>query len=1215
MVGRASTTSRGNFAFGAAAHGTRSGPLAPVDLMIGPDSRNSSYDNLAAAAAAHTPHSSIPTPYTSTPPRFPSAAASPYPLSSSPHMASSPAIPRPSGSMPRLSASLTAYPAFRTGGAMPRVQSSGELTAAAAQAAGVADRIPEEGMGAGDGGTGSASPGVTVLPGVAGIPGPEEAVSGGVGAGRAGTAVAGPAVAGQAVASPPHRMGGRPGTPSHGLDPGRMHEPLGPAAAVSLAAEAEAAAAMAAAASAVPSVAAAAAAAAAAAVPQPVPVEPSRVDPSPTPPPAPAAQQRMQRLLIVANRLPVRASLQPDGTWALELSAGGLVSALLGVKQNFETCWIGWPGLYLHSPADQQQLHDALQAKGCVPVFLDENTMNAYYNGYCNNVLWPLLHYIGLPQEDRLSATRSIQAQYGAYRSANHSFADVVMAQYRQGDIVWVHDYHLMLLPQYLKARSPNMKVGWFLHTPFPSSEFFRALPLREEILQAVLAADLIGFHTYDYGRHFVSACARILGLEGTPEGVEDHGRLTRVAAFPIGIDPERFISALESNVVKTHIAELRARFSGRKVMLGVDRLDMIKGIPQKLIAFEKFLEEHPDWRDKVLLVQIAVPSRTDVPEWAAQSLGAGALLVNPWNITDMSSAIEDALTMGEEERVDRHRYNFLHVTTHTAQAWADTFVSELNDTVVEAQLRTLHIPPLLPVAQCVDRFHQCRNRLLILGYNGTLTAQVEPHRRRTPDQIKEMKVRLHPIMPAVLRRLSSDPANTVVIMSGSERAVLDEAFSEYDVWLAAENGMFMRHTRGEWMTTMPEHLNMDWLDSVQLVFEYFTERTPRSYVEERETSLVWNYKYADVEFGRVQARDMLQHLWTGPISNTAVDVVQVWLVAVQVWLVAVQVWLVAVQVWLVAVQVWLVAVQARDMLQHLWTGADFQHGRGCGAVEVRPVGVSKGAAMERVLGEIVHQKPLPCPFDFVMTVGHFLSRDEDIYQFFEPDLPHDNNMPPGMDAYQQGMDGTMGPMDGNCGVSMDGNMVTMGHASLDGAAMDQVTRDHITALEHADSYLPEYYTSSSPTTTFDTSTTATSTLTAPHDRSNPPPDTKPPPGLPPAPPPSVPGPDSLGSAPLPIHSGTTGVSDESGFSTQESSSMLPTVLDSEEDGHGEEISHRSSGEYCPIVDLNADSYFSCAVGRKRSLARYSLATTDDVVTMLKAISDSYGLGPGFRTA
>ncbi|CAI7915620.1 unnamed protein product, partial [Closterium sp. NIES-53] len=123
-------------------------------------------------------------------------------------------------------------------------------------------------------------------------------------------------------------------------------------------------------------------------------------------------------------------------------------------------------------------------------------------------------------------------------------------------------------------------------------------------------------FHTYDYGRHFVSACARILGLEGTPEGVEDHGRLTRVAAFPIGIDPERFISALESNVVKTHIAELRARFSGRKVMLGVDRLDMIKGIPQKLIAFEKFLEEHPDWRDKVLLVQIAVPSRTDVPEY-----------------------------------------------------------------------------------------------------------------------------------------------------------------------------------------------------------------------------------------------------------------------------------------------------------------------------------------------------------------------------------------------------------------------------------------------------------------------------------------------------------------------------------------------------------------------------------------------------------------------
>jgi glycosyltransferase involved in cell wall biosynthesis len=141
-------------------------------------------------------------------------------------------------------------------------------------------------------------------------------------------------------------------------------------------------------------------------------------------------------------------------------------------------------------------------------------------------------------------------------------------------------------------------------------------LPVREEVLRAVLRADLIGFHTYDYARHFISSCTRILGLEGTPEGVEDNGALTRIAAFPIGIDPERFTAALDAPAVQGHVAKLLHRYAGRKVMLGVDRLDVIKGIPQKLLAFEKFLQEHPEWRDRVLLVQIAVPSRTDVPEY-----------------------------------------------------------------------------------------------------------------------------------------------------------------------------------------------------------------------------------------------------------------------------------------------------------------------------------------------------------------------------------------------------------------------------------------------------------------------------------------------------------------------------------------------------------------------------------------------------------------------
>ncbi|KAF8413647.1 hypothetical protein HHK36_001639 [Tetracentron sinense] len=338
-----------------------------------------------------------------------------------------------------------------------------------------------------------------------------------------------------------------------------------------------------------------------------------------------------QRLLVVANRLPVSAVRRGEDSWSLEISGGGLVTALLGFSaafyssnlliylyggvKEFEAKWIGWAGVNVPDKIGQRALTIALAEKRCIPVFLDEEIVHQYYNGYCNNILWPLFHYLGLPQEDRLATTRSFQSQFDAYKKANQMFADVVNKHYEEGDVVWCHDYHLMFLPKCLKEYNYTMKVGWFLHTPFPSSEIHRTLPSRSELLRSVLAADLVGFHTYDYARHFVSACTRILGLEGTPEGVEDQGKLTRVAAFPIGIDSDRFIRALKLPQVQDHIKVLKEMFAGRKVMLGVDRLDMIKGIPQKILAFEKFLEENPNWRDKVVLLQIAVPTRTDVPE------------------------------------------------------------------------------------------------------------------------------------------------------------------------------------------------------------------------------------------------------------------------------------------------------------------------------------------------------------------------------------------------------------------------------------------------------------------------------------------------------------------------------------------------------------------------------------------------------------------------
>ena len=762
------------------------------------------------------------------------------------------------------------------------------------------------------------------------------------------------------------------------------------------------------------------------------------------------------RLIIAANRLPVSVKKGEDGKWGLTISSGGLVSALLGVGKSYGMLWVGWPGVFIDEGPDRDALTETLLEKRCLPIWLTRNQVELYYNGYCNNVLWPLFNYVPLAFEPKLSSTKDMTSQWLAYISANQLFEQAIMKVYEPGDIVWCHDYHLMLLPQMLRKNYDKMKIGWFLHTPFPTSEIYRTLPMREELLISVLKADLVGFHTYDYARHFVSSCSRILAFEGTPDGVEDGGNFTRVAAFPIGIDPTRFHDALVTKVVQDHILELKARFKGRKVMLGVDRLDMIKGIPQKLLGYEKFLSDHPEWRDRVVLVQIAVPTRSDVPEYqkltsqvheivgringrfgtlgsvpiqhldcslsfaeltalyavtdcclvtslrdgmnlvsyeyvscqsqnagvlilsefagAAQSLGAGSILVNPWNVTEVAQAIDDALTMPETERRERHKFNFSHVEVHTSQAWADTFIAELNDTHVEAELRRLRIPPRLRVSDLIGPFKESRQRLVILGFNATLTkkdSRSQAHRIKTNNLNKMIKPKtgdispLHSVAQECIARLCDDPNTTVCIFSGSERHKLAKKFAVLPkVWIVAENGCFIRpplitsddDNNGDddddkeeenkeeekdtfkvpklppkWHTLV-EMSQLDWLESVQVVFEYFCERTPRSYVEIRETSLLWSYKYSDPDFGRQQARDLLQHLRTGPISNANVDIIQ-----------------------------------------------------GMKSVEARPVGLSKGVAVDKIVQMIAKDgKGGQKEIDFAFCAGHFLGRDEDIFTYLD---------------------------------------------------------------------------------------------------------------------------------------------------------------------------------------------------------------------------------------
>ncbi|KNE72419.1 alpha,alpha-trehalose-phosphate synthase (UDP-forming) [Allomyces macrogynus ATCC 38327] len=331
---------------------------------------------------------------------------------------------------------------------------------------------------------------------------------------------------------------------------------------------------------------------------------------------APAPSTGGGRLLVVSNRLPVTLARDAEsGEWKATMSSGGLVSALSGLKRELEFTWIGWPGAVAGlTGAEQERVRQLLiNEHRCVPVFLPEQIADLHYNGFSNSILWPLLHYC--PGEIAFR-----EDQWDAYHAANVMFADAVLEHLQDGDMVWVQDYHLMLLPALLRAKCadqfPHIKLGFFLHTPFPSSEIYRILPVRREILLGILECDVVGFHTWDYARHFLSSCTRILGLSTLPNGVEYEGRMVHVGTFPIGIDPDQFIAGLAKPAVQDRLATLRSKFQGVKMIVGVDRLDYIKGVPLRLLAFEVFLSQHPEWIGKCVLVQVAVPSRTDVDEY-----------------------------------------------------------------------------------------------------------------------------------------------------------------------------------------------------------------------------------------------------------------------------------------------------------------------------------------------------------------------------------------------------------------------------------------------------------------------------------------------------------------------------------------------------------------------------------------------------------------------
>ncbi|MDV2480785.1 bifunctional alpha,alpha-trehalose-phosphate synthase (UDP-forming)/trehalose-phosphatase [Methanoculleus sp. Wushi-C6] len=632
----------------------------------------------------------------------------------------------------------------------------------------------------------------------------------------------------------------------------------------------------------------------------------------------------MNRLLIVSNRLPVSIS-KKNGDLRLQRTAGGLATGVGSFYKSYESLWVGWPGINVQRSQDEERerIAETLRKEQCHPVFLSPYDIKHYYDGFCNNTLWPLLHYFNL-YADYDPKTWQV------YQRVNERFCEAVMEVAKPDDIIWVHDYHLMLLPQMLRERLPDAEIGYFHHIPFPSFEVFRHLPWREEILAGLLGADLIGFHTYGYVRHFLSSVRRLLGYEHTFGEVRTGTRVVRTDLFPMGIDYHRFADAAGSTPVQKEIARVRNRYGKRKIILSFDRLDYTKGIPLRLEAFDALLARKPEYRGKVSLVAVAVPSRTSVNSYKALKKRLDELvgringkyattdwipvryfynflpfetLVAFYSAADVAlvTPLRDGMNLMAKEyvasRTDGTGVLILSEMAGAAEELGEAIIVNPNDQ--DAVIEAIETALAMPEKEQVERNRIMQRRLMrydiehwvgdfLNRLGDARTVQVERSEQIVTPAIRDRlvadyragKERLllldydgtlvpfaskpQEAVPGeatreVLESLSRAPGNEVVVISGRDRHTLDAWFGKMDIGIIAEHGVWVKERSGEWR--MPEALSDEWKGEIQPLLELYTDRTPGAFIEEKDFSLVWHYRRTEPVLGAQRAKELKDDL------------------------------------------------------------------------------------------------------------------------------------------------------------------------------------------------------------------------------------------------------------------------------------------------------------------------------------------------------------------
>ncbi|XP_062198700.1 probable alpha,alpha-trehalose-phosphate synthase [UDP-forming] 10 [Phragmites australis] len=741
-----------------------------------------------------------------------------------------------------------------------------------------------------------------------------------------------------------------------------------------------------------------------------------------------SAPSCLERKIVVANFLPLNCTKdEATGQWSFAMDDNQLIVQLKdGFPIETEVVYVG--SLKVHiDPSEQDQISQKLfKEHKCIPTFLPADLQQQFYHSFCKQQLWPLFHYM-LPicHEKGELFDRSL---FQAYVRANKIFADKVMeAINSDDDCVWVHDYHLMLVPTFLRKKLHRIKVGFFLHSPFPSSEIYRTLPVRDEILKSLLNADLIGFQTFDYARHFLSCCSRLLGLNYESKrghiGIEYFGRTVSLKILAAGVHVGRLESMLKLPATVRKVQEIENRYKGKLVMLGVDDMDIFKGISLKLLGLELLLERTPKLRGKVVLVQIINPARStgkDVEEAINEAISvaerindkygsvdykpvvlidypipsyekiafyaasdccivnavrdgmnlipyeytvcrqgneeidqlrgvdkslphtstlivsefvgcspslSGAFRVNPWSVEDVADALYSAADLTQYEKKLRHEKHYRYVRSHDVAYWARSFSQDLERACKEHYSRrcwitgfglNFRVIALSPGFRRLSQEHfgssykKANRRVIFLDYDGTLVPQSALNKAPNAELI------------SILNRLCNDPKNIVFIVSGRGRDSLSEWFASCEnLGIAAEHGYFTRWNKAAEWETSSSGLDSEWKHIAEPVMHVYEETTDGSFIERKESALVWHYQNTDHDFGSCQAKELAGHL-ERVLANEPVVVK-----------------------------------------------------RGHQIVEVKPQGISKGIVVDKIIQTLVNNGEAP---DFLMCIGNDRS-DEDMFE------------------------------------------------------------------------------------------------------------------------------------------------------------------------------------------------------------------------------------------